>query len=56
VITLPLREPEASWIIGIIRPPGNDNPLIAPFWQTVAELGDQSLATAGDENALQSAT
>ncbi|WP_281704501.1 LysR substrate-binding domain-containing protein, partial [Aeromonas taiwanensis] len=51
VITLPLGEPEASWIIGLIRPPGSDNPLIAPFWQTVAELGDQSLMTPDDASA-----
>ena len=49
VITLPLAEAEASWIIGLIRPPGGDNPLIAPFWQTVAELGDPALTALGDQ-------
>ncbi|MGL6430527.1 LysR family substrate-binding domain-containing protein, partial [Aeromonas caviae] len=51
VLTLPLGEADASWIIGLIRPPGNDNPLVAPFWQTVAELADPALTglmTTGD--------
>ncbi|MNF06579.1 hypothetical protein D3C80_2065560 [compost metagenome] len=48
VITLSLAEAEASWIIGLIRPPGGDNPLITPFWQTVAELGDPALTALGD--------
>lgn len=51
VITLPLAEAEASWIIGLIRPPGGDNPLIAPFWQTVAELGDPALTALGDQGS-----
>ena len=51
VITLPLEEAEASWIIGLIRPPGGDNPLIAPFWQTVAELGDPALTALGDQGS-----
>lgn len=51
VITLPLAEAEASWIIGLIRPPGGDNPLIAPFWQTVAELGDPALTGLGDQGS-----
>ena len=53
VITLPLREAEASWIIGLIRPPGGDNPLIAPFWQTVAELGDPALTALGDQGSSE---
>ncbi|MFC5708270.1 LysR family transcriptional regulator [Aeromonas eucrenophila] len=40
VISLPLTEPEASWTIGLIRPPGDDNPLTQAFWQTVDELKD----------------
>lgn len=54
VITLPLGEAEASWIIGLIRPPGGDNPLIAPFWQTVAELGDPALTVLGDQGGAES--
>ena len=46
VIALPLMEPEASWIIGLTRPPQGDNPLIDAFWQTVAELGDPELRDA----------
>lgn len=46
VITLPLREPEASWVIGLTRPPGTGSPLIDAFWQTVAELRDPELAAA----------
>ncbi|MNH60430.1 HTH-type transcriptional regulator BenM [compost metagenome] len=46
VIALPLMEPEASWIIGLTRPPQSDNPLIDAFWQTVAELGDPELRDA----------
>ncbi len=53
VITLPLREAEASWIIGLIRPPGGDNPLIAPFWQTVAELGDPALTALADQGGSE---
>ncbi|NAZ62687.1 LysR substrate-binding domain-containing protein, partial [Aeromonas caviae] len=56
VLTLPLGEADASWIIGLIRPPGNDNPLVAPFWQTVAELADPALTglmTTGDGAAAQ---
>ena len=54
VITLPLGEAEASWIIGLIRPPGGDNPLIAPFWQTVAELGDPALTALADQGGAGS--
>ncbi|MFQ2629916.1 LysR family transcriptional regulator [Aeromonas caviae] len=56
VLTLPLGEADASWIIGLIRPPGNDNPLVAPFWQTVAELADPALTglmTTGDGAAAR---
>ena len=53
VITLPLAEAEASWIIGLIRPPGGDNPLIAPFWQTVAELGDPALTALADQGGSE---
>lgn len=53
VITLPLGEAEASWIIGLIRPPGGDNPLIAPFWQTVAELGDPALTALADQGGSE---
>ena len=54
VLTLPLGEADASWIIGLIRPPGGDNPLIAPFWQTVAELGDPALTALGDQGGAES--
>ncbi|MGE6196619.1 LysR family transcriptional regulator [Aeromonas media] len=53
VITLPLEEPEASWIIGLIRPPGGDNPLITAFWQTVAELGDPALTAQDDQGGTE---
>ncbi|MGY6037143.1 LysR family transcriptional regulator [Aeromonas sp. AE23HZ002T15] len=43
VISLPLTEPEASWIIGLTRPPHGDSPLIDAFWQTVAALRDPDL-------------
>lgn len=49
VISLPLTEPEASWTIGLIRPPGADNPLIDAFWQTVAGLRDPALGEAVEE-------
>ena len=53
MLTLPLEEPEASWIIGLIRPPGNDNPLIPPFWQTVAALADPALGDPpGQQNRV----
>lgn len=40
VVTLPLRDTEASWIIGLIRPPHSKGPLIDAFWQIVAELSE----------------
>ena len=38
VLTLPLQEREASWTIGLIRPPHSSGPLIDAFWPIVAEL------------------
>ena len=40
VLTLPLRDTEASWIIGLIRPPHSKGPLIDAFWQIVADLSE----------------
>lgn len=44
VLTLPLRDTEASWIIGLIRPPHSKGPLIDAFWQVVADLSEPALA------------
>ncbi|EIS3742605.1 LysR family transcriptional regulator [Aeromonas hydrophila] len=40
VLTLPLCDTEASWIIGLIRPPHSKGPLIDAFWQIVADLSE----------------
>jgi len=40
VLTLPLHDIEASWIIGLIRPPHSKGPLIDAFWQIVADLSE----------------
>ncbi|MGN5261838.1 LysR substrate-binding domain-containing protein [Aeromonas hydrophila] len=40
VLTLPLHDTEASWIIGLIRPPHSKGPLIDAFWQIVADLSE----------------
>lgn len=40
VLTLPLRDAEASWIIGLIRPPHSKGPLIDAFWQIVADQSE----------------
>ncbi|MBL0568786.1 LysR family transcriptional regulator [Aeromonas hydrophila] len=40
VLTLPLRDAEASWIIGLIRPPHSKGLLIDAFWQIVADLSE----------------
>ncbi|WP_017408260.1 LysR family transcriptional regulator [Aeromonas hydrophila] len=44
VLTLPLRDTEASWIIGLIRPPHSKGPLIDAFWQIVADLSEPAPA------------
>ncbi len=44
VLTLPLRDTEASWIIGLIRPPHSKGPLIDAFWQVVADLSEPAPA------------
>ncbi|WP_336756482.1 LysR family transcriptional regulator [Aeromonas hydrophila] len=44
VLTLPLRDAEASWIIGLIRPPHSKGPLIDAFWQIVADLNEPAPA------------
>ncbi|MFQ2155221.1 LysR family transcriptional regulator [Aeromonas hydrophila] len=44
VLTLPLRDTEASWIIGLIRPPHSKGPLIDAFWQIVADLNEPAPA------------
>lgn len=41
VLTLPLREKEASWTIGLIRPPHSKGPLIDAFWATITEMKPQ---------------
>jgi len=38
VLTLPLREREAIWTIGLIRPPHSKGPLIDAFWATIADM------------------
>lgn len=45
VLTLPLRDTEASWIIGLIRPPHSKGPLIDAFWQIVADLSEPGPAS-----------
>ncbi len=40
VLTLPLCDAEASWIIGLIRPPHSKGPLIDAFWQIVADQSE----------------
>ncbi|MFQ2163544.1 LysR substrate-binding domain-containing protein [Aeromonas hydrophila] len=45
VLTLPLRDTEASWIIGLIRPPHSKGPLIDAFWQIVADLSQPGPAS-----------
>ncbi|GGP21100.1 LysR family transcriptional regulator [Silvimonas iriomotensis] len=43
---MPLTDPAASWLIGLMRPPGKASALVAAFWGTVEEmLGDNALAT-----------
>ncbi|MGU5759824.1 LysR family transcriptional regulator [Aeromonas hydrophila] len=44
VLTLPLCDTEASWIIGLIRPPHSKGPLIDAFWQIVADLSEPAPA------------
>lgn len=44
VLTLQLRDAEASWIIGLIRPPHSKGPLIDAFWQIVADLSEPAPA------------
>ncbi|MFQ2225662.1 LysR substrate-binding domain-containing protein [Aeromonas hydrophila] len=44
VLTLPLCDTEASWIIGLIRPPHSKGPLIDTFWQIVADLSEPAPA------------
>lgn len=44
VLTLPLHDTEASWIIGLIRPPHSKGPLIDAFWQIVADLSEPAPA------------
>ncbi|MGL6052006.1 MAG: LysR substrate-binding domain-containing protein, partial [Aeromonas salmonicida] len=38
VLTLPLRDGEACWTIGLIRPPHSKGPLIDAFWATIADM------------------
>ncbi|WP_324281291.1 LysR family transcriptional regulator [Aeromonas hydrophila] len=45
VLTLPLCDTEASWIIGLIRPPHSKGPLIDAFWQIVADLSEPGPAS-----------
>ncbi|WP_429142163.1 LysR family transcriptional regulator [Aeromonas hydrophila] len=45
VLTLPLHDSEASWIIGLIRPPHSKGPLIDAFWQIVADLSEPGPAS-----------
>ncbi|BCO13588.1 LysR family transcriptional regulator [Aeromonas hydrophila] len=45
VLTLPLRDTEASWIIGLICPPHSKGPLIDAFWQIVADLSEPGPAS-----------
>ncbi len=40
VLTLPLTEREASWTIGLIRPPHSKGPLIDAFWQVVSPMSE----------------
>ncbi|MFM1665071.1 LysR family transcriptional regulator [Aeromonas salmonicida] len=40
VLTLPLTEREASWTIGLIRPPHCKGPLIDAFWQVVSPMSE----------------
>ena len=40
VRTLTLDEPEASWTIGMMRAPGEPNPLISAFWEIVNTLSE----------------
>jgi len=38
VRTLPLNAPDATWTIGLVRPPGPPSPLVDAFWSTVSEM------------------
>lgn len=38
VQALPLTAAEAGWQVGLMRPPGSPDPLVAAFWQVVAEM------------------
>lgn len=38
VRTCTLDDPEASWTIGMMRPPGTPNPLVSAFWEIVATI------------------
>lgn len=38
VLTLHLRDGEACWTIGLIRPPHSKGPLIDAFWATIADM------------------
>lgn len=52
VITLPLGRPRrAGSSASFAR--REDNPLIAPFWQTVAELGDPALTALADQGGSE---
>lgn len=38
VRTLPLNDPAACWMIGLVRPPGAAGPQVEAFWEIVAAL------------------
>lgn len=47
VRTLALDDPDATWTIGLIRPPGSPGPLVEAFWSIVSSMSEMSEVEGG---------